>query len=51
LKFTNDETTIAQLKDRIAKAIDYLESGPTRNLSQGIKRTVGGFGFCHQCFR
>ena len=26
LKFANDETTIAQLKDRIAKAIDYLKS-------------------------
>jgi len=26
LKFTNDETTIAQLKDRIAKTIDYLKS-------------------------
>jgi hypothetical protein len=26
LKFANDETTIAQLKDRIAKTIDYLES-------------------------
>src|SRR5262245_11174063 len=24
LKFANDETTIAQLKDRIAKTIDYL---------------------------
>ena len=26
LKFVNDETTIAQLKDRIAKTIDYLKS-------------------------
>jgi hypothetical protein len=26
LKFANDETTIAQLKDRIAKTIDYLTS-------------------------
>jgi uncharacterized protein len=26
LKFANDETTIAQLEDRIAKAIDYLEN-------------------------
>jgi uncharacterized protein len=26
LKFANDETTIPQLKDRIAKAIDYLKS-------------------------
>jgi uncharacterized protein len=26
LKFTNDETTIAQLKDRIAKTIDYLKN-------------------------
>src|SRR5436190_20123476 len=26
LKFANDETAIAQLKDRIAKTIDYLES-------------------------
>jgi uncharacterized protein len=26
LKFTNDETTIAQLKDRIAKTIEYLNS-------------------------
>jgi hypothetical protein len=26
LKFANDETTIAQLKDRIAKTIDYLKS-------------------------
>src|SRR5271170_1623619 len=26
LKFPNDETTIAQLKDRIAKTIDYLKS-------------------------
>jgi uncharacterized protein len=26
LKFANDETTIAQLKDRIAKTIDYLRS-------------------------
>jgi uncharacterized protein len=26
LKFANDETTIAQLKDRIAKAIDYLKN-------------------------
>ena len=26
LKFTNDETTIAQLKERIAKTIDYLKS-------------------------
>jgi hypothetical protein len=25
-KFANDETTIAQLKDRIAKTIDYLKS-------------------------
>src|SRR5262245_19396530 len=25
LKFANDETTIAQLKDRIAKTIDYLK--------------------------
>ena len=25
-KFANDETTIAQLKDRIAKTIDYLRS-------------------------
>src|SRR5262245_16732369 len=26
LKFANDETTVAQLKDRIAKTIDYLKS-------------------------
>jgi len=26
LKFANDESTIAQLKERIAKAIDYLKS-------------------------
>ena len=26
LKFANDESTIAQLKDRIAKTIDYLKS-------------------------
>jgi hypothetical protein len=26
LKLANDETTIAQLKDRIAKTIDYLRS-------------------------
>jgi uncharacterized protein len=26
LKFANDETSIAQLKDRIAKTIDYLKS-------------------------
>lgn len=26
LKFTNDETTIAQLKERIAKTLDYLKS-------------------------
>jgi hypothetical protein len=26
LKFTNDEATIAQLKDRLAKTIDYLKS-------------------------
>jgi uncharacterized protein len=26
LKFANDETTIAQLKDRIANTIDYLKS-------------------------
>jgi uncharacterized protein len=26
LKFSDDETTIAQLKDRIAKTIDYLKS-------------------------
>jgi hypothetical protein len=26
LKFANDETTIAQLKDRIAKAIEFLKS-------------------------
>jgi hypothetical protein len=26
LKFANDETTIAQLKDRIAKTIEYLKS-------------------------
>jgi uncharacterized protein len=26
LKFANDETTIVQLKDRIAKTIDYLKS-------------------------
>ena len=26
LKFANDETTLAQLKDRIAKTIEYLES-------------------------
>jgi uncharacterized protein len=26
LKFANDETTIAQLKDRIAKTIDYLKN-------------------------
>ena len=26
LRFANDETTIAQLKDRIAKTIDYLRS-------------------------
>jgi uncharacterized protein len=26
LKFANDETTIAQLRDRIAKTIDYLKS-------------------------
>jgi uncharacterized protein len=26
LKFANDETTIAQLKDRIAKTIDFLKS-------------------------
>ena len=26
LKFANDETTIPQLKDRIAKTIDYLKS-------------------------
>src|SRR5690348_12859610 len=26
LKFANDETTIAQLKDRVAKTIDYLKS-------------------------
>ena len=26
LKFANDDTTIAQLKDRIAKTIDYLKS-------------------------
>jgi hypothetical protein len=26
LKFTNEETTIAQLKDRIVKTIDYLKS-------------------------
>ena len=26
LKFANDETTIAQLKDRIAKTIDYLKA-------------------------
>ncbi|HVI15359.1 MAG TPA: DUF1993 domain-containing protein [Pseudolabrys sp.] len=26
LKFANDETTIAQLKDRIAKTVDYLKS-------------------------
>src|SRR5215467_5259122 len=26
LKFANDETTIAQLKDRIAKTINYLKS-------------------------
>jgi uncharacterized protein len=26
LKFANDETTIAQLKDRIVKTIDYLKS-------------------------
>src|ERR1700720_4258002 len=26
LKFANDETTIAQLKERIAKNIDYLKS-------------------------
>lgn len=26
LKFANDETTLPQLKDRIAKAIDYLKS-------------------------
>ena len=30
LKFANDETTIAQLKDRIANTIDYL-----RNIKQG----------------
>ncbi len=28
LKFANDETTIAQLKDRIAKAIEYLKAVP-----------------------
>src|SRR3978361_697260 len=26
LKFANDETTIAQLKDRVAKTIEYLKS-------------------------
>jgi len=26
LKFANDETTIAQLKDRVAKTIDYLKN-------------------------
>ena len=26
LKFANDETTIAQLKDRITKTIDYLKN-------------------------
>src|ERR1700704_4846565 len=26
LKFANDETTVAQLKDRIAKTIEYLKS-------------------------
>src|ERR1700751_2800043 len=26
LKFANDETTIPQLKDRIAKTVDYLKS-------------------------
>src|SRR5262245_65692150 len=26
LKFANDETTVGQLKDRIAKTIDYLNS-------------------------
>jgi uncharacterized protein len=26
LKFANDETTIVQLKDRIAKTIDYLKN-------------------------
>jgi uncharacterized protein len=26
LKFSNDETTIAQLKDRVAKTIDYLKN-------------------------
>lgn len=28
LKFSNDETTLAQLKDRVAKTIDYLKDIP-----------------------
>jgi hypothetical protein len=35
LKFANDETSIAQLKDRIAKTIDYLKS-----VKQSAQRTA-----------
>jgi hypothetical protein len=34
LKFANDEATVAQLKDRIAKTIDYLKSCKWRCLAQ-----------------
>jgi hypothetical protein len=33
LKFANDEATIAQLKDRIAKTIDYL-----KDIKQSVHR-------------
>jgi hypothetical protein len=32
LKFANDETTLAQLKDRIVRTIDYLKSVPQNTI-------------------
>jgi uncharacterized protein len=32
IKFANDETSLAQLKDRVAKAIDYLKSVPASEI-------------------
>ena len=39
LKFANDETTIAQLKERIAKTIDYLKSVQQSDIDGTEERT------------
>ena len=41
LKFANDETTIAQLKDRIAKTIEYLRSVKQSEIDGTENKEIG----------